>query len=1180
RGATAVPGNATIKNIDQSDYSSILRPLALREKNGNSLPAGIRGVGAGLNGKANGKQDRLPLIDRVRAILYRAALKAGGSKTRAAELLGVHINTFSRNYAAYTRSGCLPDDLSASWEAALFTNGTAVDLREISDNITSMLCRAALDATGENISYAARLIGVARSTLVNYRRKGAIPDELDERWFKALFEEIIGEQFFSAGVNIFDTAAALGVDNGDLYEVLLEHRTDVVSAGVPKTAPEFQQDLFMRGGRPFIIDRFSGMLCRLALERTGGNKSEAAKLLNMSRSTFGRYVKSGIIPDTVDDNWKGLLLNGGIPLTIEEMTGILYRVALNARVGNEARAARLLGISRNTIRRYSSNNLIPSVLDAGWQDAFFKRKGLIPAPKRLDYDIVGFIDWIGNAKIKWLSDDQLKTRTEGLRQALASGASLNGILPEAFAVFREAAFRSVGMRPTTEQVLAALGLHRGMAVEMLPGEGKTLSIAMAAYLNALTGRGAHIHTFNDFLAKRDGQDMGTVFAFLGLTTGVIVEGRSYAYFKGRHNPRTWMQNLSSKCTRREAYLCDITYGEKDEFVFDYLRDNLVLDPIERRQSKDPPSITIVDEGDSTLIDEGYEPLILSTEANGFLPATYAKIYVFATEVLHKRHDGKIEYDYEIDEQNEGIILSDAANGKIRELFAGIKEVKGLPFEERNNLIYQALKAKFFYHRDEDYVVRGKKIVIVDEFTGRFKRQHVWGNFIHQFVQAKEGVNITPNFLPSATITYQSYYRRMKALSKLAIISGTIGEDARELSDVYALSAVGIPLQQEFRRDDWGAVYCETEVEKNQKVIECVRDTNRRGNPILVFAPSIREARRLHDDLGRNGKLLDWLRQWGAHLNIMDGTDPDREAAVIKRAGHRYEITIATNAAGRGIHFELGAGVNNLEPGGLIVIMTYRNKIRRIDSQQRRRTAIRGDNGGTRTFLSWEDEIFRRWGRDEPQERSEEYYRALRARTLDFDAELDKKREEYYRIREIVLSSELDAETKKEKLKAMDGVWRELLISVDTVRNIRAFKKDCFDRYREVCKKGFSSLIYRLLDSKSIGLRMLIPELAAYGLGAGLPDADPATRPVVVDDLGVVASDVIAISSSILRPRAAGERREEMWITRVREAIREAESEVKEWDNMMVVSNPQEIHMYKDVVRIYLKYLVARQKRIL
>ena len=1029
-----------------------LRPLAFSEKEPDSTPGELQAP------KTKGRSE---LIKRVNGILWRAALDAsGGNVKSAADLLGIEKTSY------YSNRKFVPDELNESWRKLLFKEGSQtelrVDIREAKKNILGMIYRAALDMTAENNLEAADLLKVSRTTIYNYREK--IPAALSEEWQKVLFEEIIKERLIRAGANAFQTAVMDGVDIEVFYSSIFEYRTDVVGKPEYKPLPGVKEGLFFDKGRPVALDKFTGMLCRAALNTHHDNLTDAGGSLGVNRNTLSRYVKDGLpgggrIPSTVNENFTELFFEGERLISIEQLKMILFRAALDAANQDEKEAGELLGVNKDTISRHKAEGLIPPRLSRKWKAALFET---LAKPAPLDYEIAALIDWIQTKKIRHLSDARLKAKTHELRRAvLENGMTLNAILPEAFAVFREAAFREAAKRNkalliTTEQILTALAIHRGMAVEMLPGEGKTLAIAMAAYLNALTGKGVHIHTFNDYLAKRDGQNMGAIFDLLGLTTGVVVDSRSFIYGKEHNQRARWIRNLKAR-SKQDAYLCDVTYGEKDEFVFDYLRDNMIFDRSQQKQRENPPEITIVDEGDNALIDEASNPLIICLELNGLFEADYKKIYEFvdpgdpavSPPVLVEGED------HEIREKEEDIIINPSARGKIEEFFYKIHRLRKMPYEMQSNMIRQALRAKLFYHSNQDYILKQGKVVIVDEFTGRLKTSHIWANHIQQFVETKEKVKISPNLVMSATITYQCYYRGMKRASGLSAVSGTIGADAKELMDVYGLSSIGIPLQHESLREDERPVVFEAMEVKNNIVESRIIEIHETGNPILVFVPNI-EA------------VLYWrnrLSLKGIQCESIDGLNPQSEAGIIEAAGKVGKVTIATNAPGRGDHIEIEEGVEMM--GGLCVVRTFENKNNRADLQQLGRTARRGKPGRTETYVSKEDELRKRFGNDEPQRNSEAYHRELRIKTFKFDEELSKNRDQYYGWRKEVLNSALDTDEKEQKLKAMDKLWSKLINELERVKYIGSF-----EGYRRALSEQFASLEYRVFYGE-IGLGVLL-----------------------------------------------------------------------------------------------------------
>jgi preprotein translocase subunit SecA len=586
-----------------------------------------------------------------------------------------------------------------------------------------------------------------------------------------------------------------------------------------------------------------------------------------------------------------------------------------------------------------------------------------------------------------LSDEELRGKTEEFRARLAEDEELDDILPEAFACAREAARRSVGMRPFDVQIMGAAVLHTGDIAEMKTGEGKTLVATMPLYLNALLGEGVHLVTVNDYLARRDAVWMGPVYEALGVTVGVI---------QAEMEPEA----------RREAYACDITYGTNSEFGFDYLRDNLAvsLDQTVQRGH----SYAIVDEVDSILIDEARTPLIISGQPEE-APDTY---YTFARIARKLR----LDEDYEVDEKRKTVAPLEQGVHKVeREL--GIENLYAPENGQLVNHLIQALKAESLYKRDVEYVVQERQVKIVDEFTGRIMEGRRWSEGLHQAVEAKENVPIEAENVTVATITIQNYFRLYE---KLAGMTGTAFTEANEFHEIYKLGVIPIPTNQPMVRLDQNDYIYKTKDEKFRAVVRDIVDRHEKGQPVLVGTISVEVSEHLSQLLERQGV---------AH-NVLNAKQHEREAEIIAHAGERGAVTIATNMAGRGVDIKLGDGVVDL--GGLYILGTERHESRRIDNQLRGRSGRQGDPGESRFFLSAEDDLVRLFagdriytildklgpGDDEPiehrmltkriegaQKRVEEYNFEIRKNVLKYDDVLNHQRGVIYQERRLVLEGE-------------------------------------------------------------------------------------------------------------------------------------------------------------------------------
>ncbi len=623
------------------------------------------------------------------------------------------------------------------------------------------------------------------------------------------------------------------------------------------------------------------------------------------------------------------------------------------------------------------------------------------------------------------SAEQLKEKTKEFKERLAKGETLDEILPEAFALVREAGKRTLNQRHFDVQMIGGIVLHQGKIAEMKTGEGKTLSATLPAYLNALEGKGVHIVTVNDYLAKRDMVWMGQVFGALGLTTGCIVNESGYVYDenykddsvdKERDTTGNFkvIQNYLKPVSRKDAYSADITYGTNNEFGFDYLRDNMVYE--KNQEAQRGYNFVIVDEVDSILIDEARVPLIISGEAE---EAT-DKYYTFAKVVSGL---GK-EEDYNLDEKMKSVVFTEHGQNKI---------VKNLGFDPwlDNDIITthqleSALKAKVLFLKDRDYTVKNGEILIIDEFTGRILPGRRWSAGLHQAVEAKESVAVRPESITLATITFQNYFRMYKKLSGM---TGTALTSAEEFDKVYKLEVVAIPSHRPTTRQDFADKVFKTEAGKFTAVIKEIEELHKKGQPILVGTRSVERNEYL-------GKLLE-VR--GIPHNILNAKNHEREGEIVAQAGKKGAVTIATNMAGRGVDIILGGNPPTSEEteevkniGGLHVIGTERHDARRIDNQLRGRSGRQGDPGSTQFFVSLEDDLMRIFGgeriknlmnalkmpEDEPiqagvisgaiesaQEKIEGFNFDARHNVLEYDDVLNKHREIIYKKRKEFLSAQ-------------------------------------------------------------------------------------------------------------------------------------------------------------------------------
>ena len=711
------------------------------------------------------------------------------------------------------------------------------------------------------------------------------------------------------------------------------------------------------------------------------------------------------------------------------------------------------------------------------------------------------------------SAEQLKEKTKELRERLTKNQTLDDIMPEAFALVREAAKRTLNQRHFDVQLIGGMVLHQGKITEMKTGEGKTLSSTLPAYLNALEGKGVHIITVNDYLAKRDMVWMGQIYDALGMTTGCIVNESGYVYDKEYKNSEEdkkrdelgsfkIMQDYLKPCSRKEAYAADITYGTNNEFGFDYLRDNMVYSAEQEVQRGF--NFAVVDEVDSILIDEARVPLIISGEAEDLAE----KYYRFAKVIDPLQRDS----DYEIDEKTKTVTFTDQGQNKI------VKSLGSDPWLENDVItthqLESALRAKALFLKDRDYTVKNGEILIIDEFTGRILPGRRWSAGLHQAVEAKENVNVKPESVTVATITFQNYFRMYK---KLAGMTGTALTSAEEFDKVYGLDVVAIPPNKPLARHDYADKVFKTESGKFTAIIREIEELNKKGQPILVGTKSVE----------RNEYLGKLLEAKGITHTILNAKNHEREGEIVAQAGKRGSVTIATNMAGRGVDIVLGGNPSSAdeaksvrEIGGLHVIGTERHDARRIDNQLRGRAGRQRDPGSTQFFVSLEDDLMRIFGgdkikslmnvlkvpEDEPiqagmisgaiesaQQKIEGFNFDARKHLLEYDNVLNKHREIVYKKRkEFLESRDLKNKTieilkksgfteddfnKKEKevgqenmrqlekavcLRVLDMLWQEHLSYMDHIRDsvrLRAYGgRDPLVEYKNEGHKAFGQLL--------------------------------------------------------------------------------------------------------------------------
>lgn len=634
------------------------------------------------------------------------------------------------------------------------------------------------------------------------------------------------------------------------------------------------------------------------------------------------------------------------------------------------------------------------------------------------------------AEISRLSDEELRKKTDEFRQRLKartdadgtptnadkSAESLDDILPEAYAVVREAVKRVDQKRLFDVQMMGGMVLHQGKIAEMKTGEGKTHTALLPMYLNALGGKGVHLVTVNDYLAKRDANWMGSILHFLGISTACIIHDASYIYepkIIDNNEVTVEMENLKP-VTRREAYAADITYGTNNEFGFDYLRDNMVQTLTQMTQRE--PNYVIVDEVDSILIDEARTPLIISA------PDTEStKLYQqFAALVPRLKKDE----DYEVDEKMRAVVIKDSGISKV-ESWLGVGNIYEPGKISYVHNLEQALKAHAIFQLDRDYVVKDGEVIIVDDFTGRLMPGRRYSEGLHQAIEAKEGVKVQRESRTLATITFQNYFRMYKKISGM---TGTATTSAEEFFKVYKLEVMEIPTNVPMIRRDLPDTIYKTEKGKFQAICNRIKEINKAGQPVLVGTIAIEKSE----------YLSALLTRFGVQHEVLNAKHHEKEALIVAKAGEMNAVTIATNMAGRGTDIKLGEGVK--EKGGLFILGTERHEARRIDNQLRGRSGRQGDPGVSRFYVSLEDELMRRFGgdklksimdtlglpEDQPienriisrsienaQSKIEGFNFDIRKHVLEYDDVMNKQREVIYKKRRQILEM---AEAKSEMME--------------------------------------------------------------------------------------------------------------------------------------------------------------------
>ncbi|PIV44895.1 MAG: preprotein translocase subunit SecA [Candidatus Nealsonbacteria bacterium CG02_land_8_20_14_3_00_37_10] len=728
------------------------------------------------------------------------------------------------------------------------------------------------------------------------------------------------------------------------------------------------------------------------------------------------------------------------------------------------------------------------------------------------------------------SSEQLKGKTNELKAKLneARGCLLDDLLPEAFALVREASKRTLKQRHFDVQMIGGIVLHQGKIAEMKTGEGKTLAATLSLYLNALEGKGCHLITVNDYLARRDTVWMGQIYHLLGLSTGCIVHDTAFIYDPNYQEADQELdkerdvvggfkvvESYLRPCSRKEAYLADITYGTNNEFGFDYLRDNMAYDLSQQVQRGF--NYAIVDEVDSILIDEARTPLIISAP-----DMESSKFYQEFAGIIPKLDS---QTDYMIDEKMKTVTLTELGVNKVEKILGlgNIYEEKGMKYLR---YLEQALRAETLFKKDKDYVVKDGEIIIVDEFTGRLMPGRRWSGGLHQAIEAKEGVFVNPESLTLASITFQNYFRMYR---KLAGMTGTAATSAEEFDKVYKLEVIVIPTNKPMRRADLSDRIYKTEKGKFEAAVKEIKERHKVGQPVLVGTTSIEK----NEHLGR------LLEREGIPHQILNAKHHEKEGQIIAQAGRLGQVTIATNMAGRGVDIILGG--NPADPqeaekvkelGGLHVIGTERHEARRIDNQLRGRTGRQGDSGSSQFFISLEDDLMRIFASDKikslmtalkiPEDQPIEARMVsgaiesaqgkiegmnfdLRKHILDYDDVMNKHREIFYRKRKEVLEKsqnpnaddpnslksytlqlvkkhgykEEDYEKKEKEigsermrqvekvvaLRILDMLWLEHLENMDYLRDsvrLRAYgQRDPLIEYKSEGHKMFQDLLKRI-----------------------------------------------------------------------------------------------------------------------
>lgn len=679
--------------------------------------------------------------------------------------------------------------------------------------------------------------------------------------------------------------------------------------------------------------------------------------------------------------------------------------------------------------------------------------------------IVKEINSLEDSMIK-KTDEELKAQTPKFREMLASGSTIEQILPEAFATVREASRRVLKMRHFDVQLIGGVVLFNGQIAEMKTGEGKTLTATLPLYLHGLTQKGAHLVTVNDYLASRDAEWMGELLRWMGITVGCII-------------------NDMSDVERQQNYACDVTYGTNNEFAFDYLRDNMKFS-LENYVQRGH-NYCIVDEVDSILIDEARTPLLISGPSEGDT-RMYAKVNVVIPQLTKEKH-------FTVDEKSRSAVFTDEGINEIQKILK-IEDLFNVDNTELLHHLNQALKAHTLFHKDKEYVIRDGQVIIVDEFTGRLKTGSRWSDGLHQAVEAKEGVEVKSENQTLASITFQNYF---KLYSKLAGMTGTADTEAEEFMKIYNLGVTVIPTNVQVNRIDDPDLIYKNKAGKYQAVLKLITDLHKKGQPVLVGTIAIEDSENLSAFLKKNG----------VPHEVLNAKQHEREAHIIAQAGQKGAVTIATNMAGRGTDIKLTEDTKKL--GGLYIVGTERHEARRIDNQLRGRSGRQGDPGHSKFFLSLDDDLMRIFGSDriskfmgtlgmkddEPiehkmisnaiaraQKKVETHNFEIRKHLLEFDNVMNDQRKLIYRIRKDILSDQdnlgfindmiedvcsfiIEANEPQRKMPIESWPWEELNKSFNTTFNSKITLEvtECQKKYDGDMLNYFSAKAKELLTEK-------------------------------------------------------------------------------------------------------------------